>query len=198
MPIHNPELFQAYRFRVEVNGAKVGGFTQFSGIKTEVQTIQVRSGNDIRGVQEYVPVLTRYAPVTLSKGVIRDNAFLEWLLTASAGPFAGMTGGNMYRTLDVIAVGADGSDGVRWSLIDALPIGYEITPMDGMRNEVLTESMTFAIIGVSRTAASAEPGRMGLEDVPQSAAGGLLGMMPEIGAEAAEARDVTDEEPGLE
>ena len=151
------ELFKSFRFRVEVNGTKVTGFAQFSGIKMEVQTIQARSGNDIRGVQEYIPVLTRYAPVSLSKGVIRNNDFMDWVLTASAGEFTGMTGGNMYRTLDIIAVDEKGEDGVKWSLVNALPIGYEIAPMNSMNSEVLTESLTFAITGMSRTALTPEP-----------------------------------------
>ena len=36
------------------------------------------------------------------------------------------------------------------SLKDALPIGYELTPMSGGRSEVLSESLTFAITGMER------------------------------------------------
>ena len=31
-----------------------------------------------------------------------------------------------------------------------MPIGYELSPMDGNRSEVLTESLTFVITGVKR------------------------------------------------
>ena len=59
----------SFRFLVEVEGDAVGAFSQFSGIKMEVQTIQARGGNDVRGVQEYIPVLTKFEPVTLTRGV---------------------------------------------------------------------------------------------------------------------------------
>ena len=57
MGILYQEPFKAFRFLVEVenSGAVVAAFTQFSGVKMEVETIQARSGNDGRGVQEYVP-----------------------------------------------------------------------------------------------------------------------------------------------
>ena len=79
------EPFQAFRFLVEVenSGVVVAAFSQFSGVKMAVETIQARSGNDGRGVQEFVPVLTRFAPVTLTKGVIGDNDFLDWLFSAA-------------------------------------------------------------------------------------------------------------------
>ncbi len=140
----------AFRFLVEVDGDAVGAFTQFSGIKMEVQTIQARSGSDIRGVQASIPVLTSFAPVTLSKGVFGDNAFLDWMFAAAASDFTGPTGHNLYRTINVVALDDSGGRGVIWSLKDAMPIRYELSPMDSSRSEVLTESVTFAIHGVDR------------------------------------------------
>ena len=54
------EPFRAFRFLVEVenSGVVVAAFSQFSGVKMDVETLQVRSGNDGRGVQETVPVLS--------------------------------------------------------------------------------------------------------------------------------------------
>ncbi len=152
MGILYQEPFKAFRFLVEVEngGAVVAAFSQFSGVKMEVETIQARSGNDSRGVQEYVPVLTRFAPVTLTKGVVGDNDFLEWLFSAAAGAYTGPKGSDLYRTLNVVALDDRGNRGVTWSLKNALPIGYELTPMDGGRSEVLSESLTFAITGMER------------------------------------------------
>ena len=49
-----------------------------------------------------------------------------------------------------MALDARGERGVTWSLKNALPIGYSLTPMDGGRSEVLAESLTFAITGLER------------------------------------------------
>ena len=145
----------AFRFYIEMegNGVVVGGFSQFSGVKVQVDTFQVRSGNDVRGVQETIPVLTRYDPVTLTKGVIGDNDFLNWLFSTAANPYHGPDAEDR-RNLNVVAVN-DSDDGTKnrgvvWVLKGAYPIGYELSPMDGGRSEVLTESLTFAIHGVER------------------------------------------------
>ena len=95
----------SFRFLVEVDGDTVGAFSQFSGIKMEVQTIQARSGNNIRGVQTTIPVLTSFAPVTLTKGVFGSNAFISWIFSAAASSYTGPTGANLRRTIDVVADG---------------------------------------------------------------------------------------------
>ncbi len=145
---------KAFRFLVEVEGDAVGAFTQFSGIRMEIQTIQARSGNDIRGVQDIVPVMTRFEPVTLTKGVIGDHSFLNWIFAAAASVNTGPTGVRLRRTINVIALDDMGRRGVIWSLKDALPIRYELSPMDSSRSEVLSESVTFAVLGMERNVGS--------------------------------------------
>ena len=153
MAIVYQEPIQAFRFLVRVDGSDEisAAFSRFSGIKMEVETIQFRSGNDGRGVREATPVFTSYAPVTLSKGVVGDNQFLDWLCSASASVHTGPTGDRLRRTIDVITLTDKGVPGVIWTLQDAMPIGYELSPMDGSRSEVLTESITFTFTGMKRT-----------------------------------------------
>ena len=141
----------AFRFLVEVDGKEVGAFTQFSGIKLQVQTIQVRAGNDPRGVQDYIPVMSSYSPVTLTRGVVGSNEFMDWIFSAAASTLDGPTGTELRRTIDVIALDDAGHRGVIWTLKDAMPIRYELSPMDSTRSEVLSESVTFAIRGMERS-----------------------------------------------
>ena len=149
-PYYDP--IQSSYFLIQVGNSQgiSAAFSRFSGVKMEVETIQARSGNDGRGVQEYVPVFTRFAPVTLTKGVVGDNDFLDWLFSAAAAANSGPTGSNLYRTINIVALDDQGNRGVVWSLKNALPIGYELAPMDGGRSEVLSESLTFAITGMER------------------------------------------------
>lgn len=154
MAIVYPEPIQTFRFLIRVgNDEQISAaFSRFSGIRMAVETIQTRAGDDSRGVKEYTPVFTSYEPVTLSKGVVGDNEFLDWILSASADVHSGPTGNNLLRTIDVITLNQHGDVGVTWTLQNAMPIGYELAPLDGSRSEVLTESVTFAITGVKRTA----------------------------------------------
>nr|WP_300167777.1 phage tail protein [uncultured Flavonifractor sp.] len=159
MAIVYPEPIQTFRFLIRVgNDEQISAaFSRFSGIRMSVETIQNRAGDDSRGVKEYTPVFTSYEPVTLSKGVVGDNEFLDWILSASADVHSGPTGNNLLRTIDVITLNQHGDVGVTWTLQNAMPIGYELAPLDGSRSEVLTESVTFAITGVKRTAAPWNP-----------------------------------------
>lgn len=150
------EPFKAFRFLVEIEGAAgtvMAAFSKFSGVKMQLQTIQVRTGADVRGVQEHLPGITHFENVTLTKGVVGDNEFLEWILSVTPSSTAAPTGKNMYRTINIVALDDKGKRGITWSLLNALPVAYELEPMDGSQSAVLSESMEFAIGGFSRVTA---------------------------------------------
>ena len=145
--------FRAFRFLVEFEGSKTASaaFSQFSGIKFSIQTFRARSGDDERGVADVVASKTEFAPVTLTKGVVGDEVFLDWLFSAAAGMNAGPTRMDPH-VINIVALDDKGNRGVTWTLKNAVPVGYELSPMDGGRSEVLSESVTFEIDGVERTA----------------------------------------------
>ena len=144
--------FRAFRFLVELESgaAVVAAFSQFSGVKFEVEQLEARAGDDSRGVTERVSTLTKFSPVTLTKGVVGDEAFLDWLFSAAAGIESGPQTGVGTRTINVVALDDRGNRGIVWTLKDAFPIAYELAPMDGGSSAVLSESMTFSIRGVER------------------------------------------------
>ena len=156
--------FRSFRFLVELEqgAAVVAAFSQFSGVKFELNQLQARGGDEIRGVMEYIPTFTSFTPVTLTKGVVGDEAFLDWLFSAAAGTEAGPRFGVMPRTINVIALDDQGRRGIVWTLKDAFPIAYELAPMDGASSAVLSESMTFGISGVARRTNTPGPVRGGL------------------------------------
>lgn len=154
MAIVYPDPIQSFRFLIKVMGGKTvsAAFAGCSGIRMEVETLQARAGSDLRGVRSYTPVLTRYEPVTLRRGVVGDYAFLDWIFAASAREYTGPSGKDLRRTLEIITLNDLGKPGVIWTLTDALPIGYEVAELDGGRSEVLTESLTLAYTGIRRRA----------------------------------------------
>ncbi len=154
-PVEDP--LQSFRFLVSIGGGQIAAaFTRLSGIQMQVQTVEGRPGDDNRGVAEILPVTTRFSPVTLSRGVVGDFDFMDWLLSASAGDYTGPSGVNLKRDIDIVAINSQGEPGVTWTLMNAFPIGYELSPMDASRSEVLVENITFANTGLKRTAAAPE------------------------------------------
>ena len=143
------EPFRSFRFLVLVDGVYFAAFTQFSGIKMQVQTIKARGGNDDRGVLNYIPVLTSYEPVTLSNGVIGQSSFIGWMKTVTPVGLSGPTGMYTKFDLNVVALNEKGKQGVIWTLYNAMPIAYSLAPMDSSRSEILMESVTFSIEGMN-------------------------------------------------
>ena len=146
--------FAAYRFLVEIEGegAVVGAFTNFSGIRMSNQMVTARVGNESRGVKDNFPGITEYQHVTLTKGVIGSNKFLDWLFESTfPDTVTGPQGVDSYRNLNIVALTDTGERGVVWTLLNAIPAGYVLQPMDASRSEVLSEELEFAITGVKRT-----------------------------------------------
>lgn len=145
--------FRAHRFvvRFEDDGSTVGAFTSISGIKMENQPISFRSGNDPRFVKTLLPGLTEYQRVTLSKGVIGDDKFFDWIFNSVFPGFVeGPKEKSIRRNMTITAMNDLGKNGVTWRLLDAIPVSYELGGMDASRSAVLVESLEFALIGVER------------------------------------------------
>lgn len=153
-----PEFFKAFRFLVEVESTTgsgsgsviVAAFSRFSGIKMRVDVLNVRSGNETRGTPAKQPGLTQFENVSFSKGVIGDNAFLDWILSTAPSENDRPTATNMRRTVYVTAIDDKGRRGVVWTLKNALPVGYTLEPFDASTSDVMHEGLELAIEGFSR------------------------------------------------
>ena len=147
------EPLKTFRFLVEIESGSneiAAAFSRFSGVKMHTETVQIRSGSERRGVINTVPALTSFENVTLEKGVIGDDDFLEWIFAVAPNSMANPTGKDVTRTINVVALDDRGNRVITWSLISAMPVAYELDGMDGTRSEVLCESIEFEIKGFKR------------------------------------------------
>jgi len=145
--------YTSFRFLVKMDNEVEAScaFTSFSGIKMDTQLVRARTGEDKRGVKENYPGITEFQNITLKKGVIEKNSFLTWIFDATfPNNTSGPKGDNMYKNLTIVSLTQDGKEGVRWELLQALPVSYELQPMDASQSGVLCETLEFAICGVER------------------------------------------------
>ena len=152
MSIHFKDPLTTFRFLVEVESANtiVAAFTSFSGVSMKVDMVSYRPGSEGRGVTDDIPALTSFEPVTLTRGVIGDNDFLEWIQSVAPGTTEAATGKSMFRTINVVALDDRGNRAVTWSLMDAIPVAYTLGAMDSANSSVLSESVQFKIGGFKR------------------------------------------------
>lgn len=146
----DPDPLMNCRFVVEddANGV-VAAFSEFSGIKMSVQTLTNRFGED-NAYPEYIPVMTAYEPITLSRGVIGDTSFLDWLLDSTGGLNGNDHFSQEKKDLLLVALDEKGKRMMAWQLCGAIPVGYELSPMDATNSQILTESVTVQVTKVKR------------------------------------------------
>lgn len=152
------EPFTAFRFLVEVEseGAVVAAFSEFSGLQMNVDTLTFRSGADNGAVSD-VFVHTRHENITLTKGVIGDNDFLDWIHSTMKHNGELPTGSDVYRNINIIALDDIGNPGVTWTLLNCCPVSYQLSPMSATQSAVLTESIEFGFGGIYRQTAEPKP-----------------------------------------
>ena len=69
--------YKNFNFRVEINGIQVGGFSECSGLNSEVAVIEYREGGDKAGVRK-LPGLAKFGDVVLKRGVFKSDELQTW------------------------------------------------------------------------------------------------------------------------
>jgi len=154
MALVYPELFKTFKFLVEVQNPDgsiiAAAFSAFSGVRMKVDVMRGRVGNEARGVYCNTSGLTSFENVTLTKGVIGDMEFLDWIFSVAASDTAPPTGKDKKRPITVVALTDQNKRGVEWQLINCMPVGYSTSALNAGQNGILTENIEFAIEGFKR------------------------------------------------
>lgn len=149
--------FRTFRFKVKVGGfgymdggaATVGAFSQCSGVKATNHVLRVRTGADVRGVQGIIPTIVEYSNLVLTRGVISNNDFLDWVFNCMPGYAVGPIAASR-KTIEIVTLNEKGEDGITWTLHGAYPVSYELASLDASNDGVLVESLEFAYVGLTR------------------------------------------------
>jgi phage tail-like protein len=138
-PVFRNDPYPAYNFEVVVNGISddgtsvKGSFSEVSGLDTEVEVIEYRTGSERNRVRK-LPGLTKTTNVTLKRGIIGDLTFWNWLVNT--------TQGNVQRTdVAIILLDENRTPVMRWNLTRAWPCKYAGPTLNAKNNEVAIESL---------------------------------------------------------
>ena len=150
--------FRAFKFKVKMGGSgymdggasTVGAFSQCSGIRATNHVLRMRTGADVRGVQGIIPTIVEYSNLTLTRGVISSNSFLDWVFDCMPG-YATGPARPQRKTIDIVVLDEKGQEGVSWTLHGAYPVSYELSGLDAGADGVLMESLEFAYAGLTRS-----------------------------------------------
>lgn len=123
MAISRDTPYSAFNFLVELDGQGKevkAGFSEISGLNTEVTIAEYRAGNAKVNYANKIPGIHKAGDVTLKRGVIGEQNLYEWLQQCREGKYP-----EAKRNL-VINLLSEDREGpvVSWKLIGAMPIKW--------------------------------------------------------------------------
>lgn len=134
-----------FRYKVEIEGIEVAGFSEVTGIDASVGMIEYREGDMVQTPMKY-PGLLKYGNITLKKGIISgDKNIYDWMMTGLTGS-AEMT----RKTVTIFLLGPDGTSKASWRAINAWPVKYTGPDLNATSSEVAVETLEIAHEGLTR------------------------------------------------
>lgn len=131
-----------FHFQVEWSGSRLG-FTEVSGLTTEIQPIEYREGS----AQDYhatkMPGMPKYSDITLKRGVFaKDNEFFQWISTVKLNNIE-------RRPLTISLLNENHEPVMVWKIRNAWPSKVEGPSLKSTGNEVAVESITLVHEGIT-------------------------------------------------
>ncbi len=137
-----PDPYKVFRFVVEINNTRVGGFSEITGLEVRTEIDEQREG----GVNDYVHKIakeTRYPNLTLKRGITDKTDLWAW--------HQKVVGGEVERkSVAVVLLDSLGEEKLRWIFRDAYPVKWNGTDLSAAGNTVFVESVELAHHGMTR------------------------------------------------
>lgn len=133
--------FLTFNFAVEIEGLLVGGFTEVSGLESEIQTEDYQEGG-VNGFVHKLPGQATYANLVLSHGLTAVGTLWNWYHQTSTGVVQRRNGTIMlldHRQTPVMW----------WNFRNALPVRWTGPTFDATVDSVGVESLELVHEGLS-------------------------------------------------
>ena len=140
MSRHDP--LRNCRFRLEIDGLSIAGFSAVVIGATTTDVITYREGTDPMHVRK-LPGLTRYGNVTLKHGVTASMDLFDWHRQLVSGQIT-------RKQVAIIVMDDAGADVARFVVSEAWPVMYEVGALEAKGNEVFIETLELANEGIAR------------------------------------------------
>ncbi len=133
-----------FRYRLEIDGLTIAGFSEVSIAETAVDVIDYREGTDPTHVRK-LSGLTKYGNITLKRGMTTSLELYEWHRQVVNGLV-----GTARKNIAIVVADETGSDKARFVVTDAWPTKYSPSDLDAKGNEVLIETLELVNEGIER------------------------------------------------
>jgi phage tail-like protein len=138
-----------YNFTVDLKTPGVdiddplGGFSEVSGLGTEITISEYRYGNDKEMHVRKIPGVNKTPDVTLKRGILNSRDFWEWIAQVR------LQSVNAQRDVQITLRDESGADVESWTLRRCVPIKYVGPSLQGKGGgDVAMEELTLAVEGI--------------------------------------------------
>lgn len=133
--------YGSFNFLVEIDGLSIAGFSECSGLTSEVGVIEYREGGD--HLVRKLPGLAKFGDITLKRGVINSHELQDWHRNI-------LNGQPDRRNGSVVLLDEERTPVARWNFKNAFPRKWDGPVFKATGNDVAIESLTLSCEGLER------------------------------------------------
>lgn len=119
----------------------LGGFSDVSGLNTEIQVAEYRTGADPENHVRKCPGLHKVGDVTLKRGVVNSMDFFKWIEDTRN------TGVDQQKTVTITLFDESQNPIQKWILRNAIPMKYTGPTLAGKGNDIAMEELVLSAEG---------------------------------------------------
>jgi phage tail-like protein len=135
--------YAGLRFRVQLEGLQVGGFSEVTGLEAVVETTSYREGGENAFEHKLAGPVAYPRNVVLRRGLTDGAEFFEWLDLVGLGVV-------IRRNLTITLLGADGEPALLWDCRQAFPVRWSGPDLNAANPVIALETLELAHHGLTR------------------------------------------------
>jgi phage tail-like protein len=134
--------FATFNFAVEIEGLLVGGFTECSGLESEIQTEEYREGG-VNDFTHQLPGSSAHSNLVLTHGLTAIGTLWDWYHDTTQGIIR-------RRNITIILLDRQQIPVMWWNVRNALPVRWTGPSLDAARDEMGFESLELVHEGLTK------------------------------------------------
>jgi len=134
--------YMTFNFAVEIEGLLVGGFTEVSGLESEVSVEEIREGG-VNGYVHKLPGVTSHANLVLRHGITGLSTLWSWYYDTTQGAIQRRNG-------SIVMLDARQVPVMWWNFRNALPVRWTGPEFRASSDEVGVEALELVHEGLTK------------------------------------------------
>ena len=132
--------YAAFNFVVEIDNVTVAGFSECTGVNTETDAIEYRTGDHDITVTK-LPGLKKFGNITLKRGFTASKELWEWRKKVLDGKTERQSG-------SIVLQNEARQEALRWNFREGWPSKWEGPALNAKTSEVAIETLEIANEGI--------------------------------------------------